>query len=371
MTRILVVEDEINILDSVTTMLRYEGYDVYGAHNGEVGLNEAFRLSPDIIISDIMMPETPIDGFVLLQELRSNARTATIPLIFLTARTEREDFRQGMSLGADDYVTKPFSRKDLLDAITSCLDRRKKITGEFEARISELQQMLSHTLPHELRTPLTSILGYADYLGQAPSQVSADEIELCADAIYRAGERLHRLTENYLLYMRLTFAEHEHPVMLTLRQKYIANPTYPAERLTRDLTSIATRYSRTDDLILNVDANAMIQLSDEDICKVAYELVDNAFKFSKEGAAVEVTVGNDEQSFSLRVTDQGIGMSEDELTHIGAYTQFRRQVLEQQGLGLGLVIARGLTEFFGGQFTIDSQPDQGTVVTAVFTFAEQ
>lgn len=366
MTKILVIEDEAHILDSLVEMLQFEGFEATGARNGEIGLYEAYRLAPDLIISDITMPETPIDGFVLLQELRSNARTATIPLIFLTARTEREDFRQGMSLGADDYVTKPFTSADLLGAISAVLKRRSTITSPYEERLDALQHVLSHTLPHELRTPLTSIIGYSEYLTQQPAQLSADEIDLCGTAIYRAGQRLYHLIENYLLYMRLSFAKHEHPIMHKLREHYIDQPTYPAERLIRETTETAEKYKRPDDLHLDIDPQASVQLSSEDIGRIVGELVDNAFKFSAHGAPVEVTAKIVENGFTVRVTDRGIGMSEEELAHIGPYTQFRRQILEQQGLGLGLVIARGLTEFFGGSFEIVSQPNQGTLVTIKF-----
>lgn len=366
MTRILVIEDETHILNSLVEMLHFEGYEAYGARNGEMGLYEAYRLAPDIIISDINMPETPVDGFVLLQELRSNARTATIPLIFLTARTEREDFRQGMSLGADDYVTKPFTSADLLDAINSSLKRRSIVAAQYEGQLDELRHILSHTLPHELRTPLTSIVGYSEYLSQQPDQVSPSEIELCATAIYRAGQRLHRLIENYLLYMRLSFAKQEHPIMHKLREHYINQPTYPAERLAREIEEVAQKYKRPEDLRLHLDPTVSIQLSSDDISRIVIELVDNAFKFSASGSPVSVQIESDMDAFQLRIADEGIGMTEDELAHIGPYIQFRRQILEQQGLGLGLAISRGLAEFFGGRFEIASQAEQGTVVTVVF-----
>lgn len=368
MTRILVIEDEVHILDSLVEMLQFEGYEAFGARNGEIGLYEAYRLAPDLIISDINMPETSVDGFVLLQELRSNARTATIPLIFLTARTEREDFRQGMALGADDYVTKPFTSADLLDAINSSLKRRATVVAPYVDQLDELRHVLSHTLPHELRTPLTSIIGYSEYLTQQPEQVSAGEIELCATAIYRAGQRLYRLIENYLLYMRLAFAKQEHPIMHKLREHYIEQPTYPAERLSREIEEIADKYKRPQDLQLQMDPDVTVQLSSEDISRIVMELVDNAFKFSAKGSPVQVQVESVVDVFRLKVTDHGIGMTKDELAHIGPYIQFRRQILEQQGLGLGLAISRGLTEFFGGTFEIVSEAEQGTVVTVVFPY---
>ena len=112
MKKILVVEDEQSLRKDIIEMLTYEGFDVIGAENGRVGIEEAQRHLPDLIICDIMMPE--INGYDVLAELRKEGKTATIPFIFLTARTDKLDRRQGMEQGADDYLTKPFAIRELL-----------------------------------------------------------------------------------------------------------------------------------------------------------------------------------------------------------------------------------------------------------------
>jgi DNA-binding response OmpR family regulator len=107
MTRILIIEDEDVIRQNVLEMLEYEGFETSGAADGLAGLQTAREQLPDLIICDIMMPE--LDGFGVLEELRSDSATATIPLIFLTAKADRDSMRVGMNLGADDYLTKPFT----------------------------------------------------------------------------------------------------------------------------------------------------------------------------------------------------------------------------------------------------------------------
>ncbi len=122
MPKILVVEDEKPLRENIITTLKYEGFEIIEAENGLIGLQLAYEQMPDLIVSDVMMPE--LSGYELLDELRQDLTTATIPFIFLTAKSETEDRRKGMTLGADDYLAKPFSQMDLLAAVRTQLEKR-------------------------------------------------------------------------------------------------------------------------------------------------------------------------------------------------------------------------------------------------------
>src|ERR1035437_6678604 len=125
MKNILVVEDEENVLENILELLNAEGYSSYGAQDGEEGINLAWEKHPDLIICDILMPK--LDGYGVLALLSNEPATARIPFIFLTARTERENIRKGMDLGADDYIMKPFTRKELLQAIQTRLEKQSML----------------------------------------------------------------------------------------------------------------------------------------------------------------------------------------------------------------------------------------------------
>jgi EAL domain-containing protein (putative c-di-GMP-specific phosphodiesterase class I)/ActR/RegA family two-component response regulator len=122
MIKILVIEDEESVRENLLDLLEAEDFETIAAANGRIGVNLAITESPDLILCDMMMPE--IDGYGVLTALRQDPLTAAIPFIFLTAKSAKADFRQGMDMGADDYLTKPFTRAELLSAIMNRLERQ-------------------------------------------------------------------------------------------------------------------------------------------------------------------------------------------------------------------------------------------------------
>lgn len=122
MKKILIIEDEPEMRRNLTTILRHEQFHPLAAANGRVGIALARNEKPDLILCDVMMPE--VDGYGVIAALRADPETVTIPFIFLTAKGEKPDIRAGMNLGADDYLTKPVLKADLLEAIRSRLERQ-------------------------------------------------------------------------------------------------------------------------------------------------------------------------------------------------------------------------------------------------------
>jgi DNA-binding NarL/FixJ family response regulator len=142
MKKILVIEDEPEMRRNITTLLGYCDYKPIAAENGRVGVEAARREKPDLILCDVMMPE--LDGYGVLQALRSDASLARIPFIFLTAKGEKDDLRSGMNLGADDYLTKPVGNADLIGAIESRLRRsEEQLNREFKPDFSTFHPLLS------------------------------------------------------------------------------------------------------------------------------------------------------------------------------------------------------------------------------------
>ena len=130
MQRVLIVEDEVDIADLVMFNLQRAGYEVLKAHDGIAGAETAIRERPDLIVLDLMLPGR--DGYSVFREVRRDARTSHIPVIMLTARAQTEDRIQGLEAGADDYLTKPFSPKELVLRVNAILKRTDSTPGAVE-----------------------------------------------------------------------------------------------------------------------------------------------------------------------------------------------------------------------------------------------
>src|SRR5215510_6035384 len=146
MKKILVIEDEAETLDNLVLMLEMEGFKPFSAPNGRLGVTVAKRELPDVILCDVSMPE--LDGYGVLEALRADETTVSIPFIFLTARGDKKDLRTGMNLGADDYLAKPASAEEVLSAIRARLDRHREKEQATMAKV-ELKPNFESAAPLE------------------------------------------------------------------------------------------------------------------------------------------------------------------------------------------------------------------------------
>jgi len=356
MTKILVIEDEEPMRANIVDMLEIDGMEVMSAKNGRVGVQLARDHLPDLIICDIMMPE--LDGYGVLAELRQSTATATIPFIFLTARADRSDVRQGMDLGADDYLTKPFTRAELLKAVSTRLAKQATVAQKIQARLDDLRGSIALALPHEMRTPLTSILGLSEFMIEECASMQPQDIRDKAQVINNSARRLHGLILNFLLYAELEIAARDPAYAHALLgdEECQARPVM-ADAAIRQ----AQRAQREADLHVELQ-DAVIRMAEPYVQKIADELISNAFKFSKSGTPVNVTGSLADQVYTLSIQDHGRGMTAQQIADMGAYLQFERKRHEQQGQGLGLIIARRLVELKGGKLRIESVYGQQTTV---------
>src|SRR5215218_138892 len=137
---ILVIDDNNDIRENTAEILELAGYKTFVAENGKQGVDIALAEKPSLIVCDIMMPE--LDGYGVLHLLRKNADTQNIPFIFLTAKTERSDFRKGMEMGADDYITKPFDDIELLNAVEVRLKKVQVLQQNYSSSAQGLVQFV-------------------------------------------------------------------------------------------------------------------------------------------------------------------------------------------------------------------------------------
>ncbi len=140
MKKVLLIEDNQDVRETTADILELANYKVAAAENGKVGVKMALKFQPDIILCDIMMPE--LNGYGVLQILSKNPKTASIPFVFLTAKSEKSDLRKGMNLGADDYLTKPFEENELLDVLECRLKKSDFLKKEFTRNLEGISSFL-------------------------------------------------------------------------------------------------------------------------------------------------------------------------------------------------------------------------------------
>jgi signal transduction histidine kinase len=356
MQKILVIEDEAMIRENLIELLESEEFEPIGAGNGKAGIELAKAHLPDLIICDVMMPE--LDGFGVLNSLRSCQETSTIPFIFLTAKVDKLSMRQGMSLGADDYVTKPFTTVELLDAIAIRLAKTAALQKQTQKNLDELRSNITLSLPHELRTPLNGILGFSELLCDEWETLERQEIREMAEGINQSAERLFRLIQNFLLYAELELIASDAERIKLLQTAQIGS----AASVIQEVSLIqAQRAGREADLQLELQ-DSSVQIAKIRLEKIVEELIDNAFKYSPLGTPIRVVAAPVKQTFTLSITNQGRGMTVAQIAKVGAYMQFERKLYEQQGSGLGLIITKRLTQLLGGKFSIESTPEKQTTV---------
>ncbi len=357
MKKILVIDDEAWLREMVNMALAQKNFQVLEAENGAIGVEVARKTLPDLIICDVNMEK--MDGYGTLSSLREEPVTASIPFILMTGLADNAGMRHGMELGADDYLPKPFSIEALYAAVEARLRKTEAVRQEAERKLADLRDNISLMLPHELRTPLNGILAYGELLSSEASTLTTSEIAEMGQVIHQSGRRLERLIENFLIYAQIELLAADKQKILALRRKVTPAPARLIETRARVQAELAQRNA---DLHLEL-TDFPVPMAEEYIARIVDELVQNAFKFSQKESRVSVTLSITNGQPVLTVTDHGRGFSTEHITKVGAYMQFERKLHEQQGLGLGLTIAKRLTELHGGTLTIDSERGASTAVT--------
>jgi len=354
---ILVVEDDPAVLDVLKEMLETAGFRVATGGNGVQGLAALATARPDLVISDISMPE--MDGYRFYEAVRARPQWIGVPFIFLTGKGDEDEIREGRRLGVDDYLVKPVHEADLLVAVRARLDRHAALEALRDQQVQDVKHTILRTLNHELRTPLTYLAGYAELLKELGPELSAEKIRLSVDGILAGSQRLVQLVEDLVLLVDL--------------QTGAARTTWERERRRiEDLPALLSQLveregsrAKSRNVCLKAELPPLLPdvVGQSDLLLGAIaRLVDNAIKFSKkEGGEVVLSARPGGQGVVVEVRDTGIGMPPEELDRISEmFYQIDRATLEQRGSGVGLTIARGIVSLHGGELTVESELGKGS-----------
>ncbi len=358
--RILLVEDHEPLLHAIQKVLERAGYSVLTATDGQKGLEVMERVRPDLIVADIMMPN--MDGYEFYQAVRARPEALTIPFVFLTARSTREDILRGKGLGAEDYLTKPFDPEELLVVVRSRLRRAEEVQQATASEFDRLKQQIVTILSHELRTPLTYITGYTELALEELPSLSPEALQQFLEGIRRGSERLNRLVQDLLTLIRLDTGQAATEFRLLVR---------PHRNLAELVRQTVSRYEpqATQNGVL-LETRVPPELPPVPLCEPFFtdalgRLLDNGIKFSsRKGKRVVVEARTSGEWVEVSVADNGVGIRPEEIPHLfERFRQIDRERLEQQGVGLGLAIARELIRLHGGEITVESVYGAGSCFT--------
>ncbi|MBU2493459.1 MAG: response regulator [Bacteroidetes bacterium] len=345
MEKILIAEDDSSIRTGIKYLLLNEGYEITEADNGEIALKLVKEQPFDLILSDIMMPVK--SGYELLEEIKKDETLASIPFVFLTAKTTYENYREGMNLGVDDYIAKPFNAAELLQSVKTRLKKKKDLEDRFEI----LKTGITKYIPHELRTPLVSILGYTDLILNDFKEETPAEIIDMVERINVAGNRLLRTIEKFLIFTQLKseikFSGSHHLDESCSDYSIARSIENTIQKLQKIYSNNISFESQIIERSINIPENYLRILLDE--------LIDNAIKFSLANGIVKISTKEENDYYQIEITNNGREFTNDQIKKVSEFVQFDRDKFQQNGNGLGLSIVKSILTLVGGTLQINSK----------------
>ncbi len=362
MPTILIIDDEPALLLGLAAKIKRHGYTVVTATDGSDGFRKAKESLPDLIISDVMMP--PPNGFELRRLLSLEPALASIPFIFLTARSSVEDRVDGLRNGADDYITKPFETEELFARIEAVFRRvqteqargREEMRAAAEKDMEKLKHEILQNFHHELRTPLTNILMPLELAANHRFDNPEEQSRFLKIALSNA-DRLESLTTDLILLSNMDQGN-----LNSIRQAVDLRT-----QLIPPIQKRLDRYKQKNlNFILDYPEQGILLAPRREFTHSVAHLVDNAFKFSLENGNVRLTVApGSNGGATVLVQDDGPGIPAEfrEKVFERFYQISQGDNREHDGLGVGLTIARAVFHNLGGTVEIVDSSN-GCVVRA-------
>ncbi len=351
--KILVIEDNEPTRRLIAKILNFEDFDVSQAGDGREGIEIAKQFKPDLILCDIMMPV--MDGFQVIRAFQHDTALAAIPFIFLTALAEVENVRKGMDEGADDYLTKPVNPENLLASVRKRLDKKNKMEAESRLLAEETGLRVAAIIPAEIQHSLQQINTLIGSLalkhaGAVPEILEVHQlVKSRCDYLSRLVRRVslcHQLPQLYANRFTRTPDNHSSDTSATIK------------KICADITSRHDATRRT-----NLDIHVTrIPIPEDHLEILLSEILDNACKFSPKNSPIQVAATEAQGCCVLSITDEGPGMTAEQIAGISAFKQFWGGSDKPSGLGIGLTIAQGLVRLHNGEFEITHKNPTGLEV---------
>lgn len=364
MTKILVIEDEPRLRIEVIEWLKFEGYEVIGAADGVEGVEAALRERPDLIVCDITMPR--LDGYGVLLEIQANPATIGIPFIFLTARATYDDLRKGMTIGADDYITKPFTLDQLLQSVRIRLEKKAAKERQYLAEIEALTQTLRKEqeqreikarliamFSHDFRNPLTGIFSSNSLLRDYGDRMDPERRLMHMNRIDNLVRLLIQMLDDLLVSAQMESGSFEYKPSLVEMDDFLRTL----------IDEFQTLYGESRRIVLDCHSSDYITADPQLLRHIMANLISNAVKYSSAGTEIRVTAARQDLNYVISVQDHGIGIPEADQALLFDAFQRGSNVNSISGTGLGLAIVKQAVELHGGSVSVESAVGHGTTMT--------
>ncbi len=361
MAKIVVIDDETESLNELVDWLQSDGYEVISAVQGRLGLEAIQQEIPDLIVCDILMPE--MDGHEVLIELRSDPTLNHIPFVFLTKVTDRDSIRKGMNLGADDYITKPVTRTELLNAVQSRLNKQAVQDAQAQSLINILNLAFSEErekrlvksrmiamFSHDFRNPLSSVLMSSYIIRNYEDRLSSERKNQQLDRIDGAIHLLIQMLDDMMVVAEMEEGQLKYKPQLT--------------NLTALVEVIAEEFRLIDQdahqLVVCTTAQSWIQADPKLLRHIIANLISNAIKYSPISSEITISLSEGDGRINLLVQDHGIGIPKNNLPDLFEPFYRASNTKDVQGTGLGLSIVKDCVERHHGHIDVTSEVGMGT-----------
>lgn len=333
--KILIIDDEAAVRDTLADLLELNGFSVVAGANGVEGLALARRDQPALILTDVHMPQ--MDGFQFLAALRTDETLRRIPVIVLSAAADRASSRRGMDLGAGDYISKPFTEQEVLHSIAARLEK-KELLDELDG--------FAHTVAHDLKNPLATLSGRIELAQMLMGEGDAETVRRHLDQALRSADRLTEIINELL-------------VLAGVRRQTVA--MQPIDMA----AAVAEAMDRLDHLLSTSQASVScperwpVALGHAPwITHVWANYLSNAAKYGGEHPQIELGAEAGRDGVRFWVQDQGPGLDREAIAQL--FVPFSQiPTARVSGHGLGLSIVRRIIDKLDGRVGVDSTPGHG------------
>ena len=359
--KILIVDDVVSNVLLLKILLTNEQFQVCTANNGTTCIEVAKTEHPDLILLDVMMPD--INGFDTAVVLKKDATTRDIPIIFLTALNTPQDLVRGFQVGANDFLTKPFNKEELvmrvMQQISLVAAKRiiEKQNSELRATLNNRDKMYS-VIAHDLRSPMASIRMVLNLVvASASPETVGQELYTLLDQANRESEEVHDLLDNLLKWTKSQTGR-----LTVVKQELNLNDIIPGVVEIFDVIA-QTKRIKLDYQPLDGDVKV---IADNDMLKtIVRNFLSNAIKFSPEDSTIEIILKEEGDFAKVSVCDHGVGIAADRLGSIFHKGETTYGTDGEEGSELGLQLCQDFARKNDGDCTVESIEGQGSTFSVL------